>query len=271
MKRTKSMYLALVVLLSPMVANADTISIGFDSAAPGTIQDSTGQGTGLTDRLSGTGGSIATQDPNLSLDTGSGVLNITSTPSDINGQINLGLGEYLGVNLSSLGFTGSEDFSLSATFLNIQYSQAFDQFGLYIGADADTNFRAGYLFFFPGFDEQLFSVHNTTGLDSNLTLGAGPLVGSTLSITLGRVGGIYSLGFNGTDFSILQPSFLNGFTDLNVGIFAANSRNDTPKGAIVDSFSVTVDTPVSVPEPGTLALLGIGLFGMGLARRKRKA
>jgi len=44
--------------------------------------------------------------------------------------------------------------------------------------------------------------------------------------------------------------------------------DDMENRAVMDSFVIEF---VAVPEPGTLALLGIGFVGMGLARRRKKA
>lgn len=51
-------------------------------------------------------------------------------------------------------------------------------------------------------------------------------------------------------------------TDLNCGLYFG-------LGDSIATWAIA-ERVASVPEPGTLALLAIGLFGMGLARRKKQ-
>ena len=48
------------------------------------------------------------------------------TASDLHGQFMLDQGEYLGVRLADLGFTGDEDFSVSMTVVNIPQLHPLD-------------------------------------------------------------------------------------------------------------------------------------------------
>jgi hypothetical protein len=54
---------------------------------------------------------------------------------------------------------------------------------------------------------------------------------------------------------------------IDLGVFGRN--RGSIEIAMVSHVGATIATTTDVPEPGTLALLGLGLMGLGVARRKR--
>ena len=121
-------------ILPPPIRTPRTLTLDFTRPTPGTLLDGEGRGIGLTRRLPGTGSALPERDPNLRLNPARAALELTTTRSDLNTQDRMPTGEYLGFRLTDLGFTGKEDFEISATIPNIPGLNVVGQFGLYAGS-----------------------------------------------------------------------------------------------------------------------------------------
>ena len=256
------------------LSRAAALNLDFSSTG-GTLLDAQGQGTGFTTRLSGTGTALAASDPNLDINTATGKLTIRTgnnvgANQDFNGQAGLDTLEAVGIQLSSLGYTGTQDFTVTAVFDPLQGTNDFDQAGVFIGTDSATLTRAGHITF-GGAGQEYFSGHTTGGTDNNgRFFGFGFNGADGMTVTISRVGGDWQYFIDGLAWhpnsgadgsgTLIDPNGANGspnldaLSDLTVGVYAINVVNAISETVTLDSFSVNVPVPGDATGEGDVNL-----------------
>jgi len=241
-------------IVPPPVRTPRILHLDFTRPVPGTLTEALGRGVGLAHRLPGTGNELPKRDPNLRLRPDRRALELTTTRSDLNTQERLATGEYLGTRLAELGFTGKEDFEISATIPDIPGLKEVGQFGLYAGSKSDTSIRGGLisrsgLGYSPASDVfRLFLVNNCKGIDNDIYEVGLMTTGDDLRLSLRRLGGRYSLVVDNltrnssSTLEIAHPAFLDHENDLYVGFFGANTQSDLRKTLTIREVKVTVWT-----------------------------
>ena len=253
--------LVIAAALGVLSAEASLLTLEFNSAA-GTLLDANGVGVGFTARMPGSGANITGNDTNLLLRTGDGLLQLRASPgADFNGQANMANATIVGVNLSTLGFTGEQDFVAKATFVNLTNLHAYpDQLCLVVGTATTNLIRTGFI----NFDQfhantdanEGFAVNTINGIDASSRF-VGAVVGSTMTVEIRRTSGTWSVKVNGFDRlpntitdgggTPVPPTFLDSATNLFVGVVAMDVGNNSPWYADLDSFSVSV-VPITTPS-----------------------
>ena len=214
--------------------------IDFKATGASGIVDADQQTTGLV-RLAGTGTNPAwlPSDPNVNLETtGNGSLSFLTQTTDINGQYNMANQVALGIPLSSLGFTGAQDFKVRVKFVDTPAMAGADQIGIFAGASGTQLIRGGRIGAKDGLG---VNTNGNNDSDANFPGGKDSLVaGRAITAEISRVNGTWAMSVEGTNITPgVQPAFLNGLSDLTVGFFGLDLfTGDVHKTIKVESLTV---------------------------------
>ena len=115
---------------------------------------------------------------------------------------------------------------------------------------------------------------STANAGDDYLIGSASILASDLGVLVPPIGGFFDLVFSNFTRTAAGASYFTApnpfYVTVNVdGDF--DNFNPTGTQTINGDFSAVFVAPANVPEPGSLALLGLGLMGLGFVSRRKAA